>query len=126
LGATGERTDLNRGKLPSSYQVTLDGLPEGDGDTTLASRRTPTFGNRVSRRLPESQPTPGQHPGHDDIEFANVPSDAKRRSAWRIPTAVAPNPPAAAPRSTDMYRRLLVFLLPALPVVLAGCGKGKY
>jgi hypothetical protein len=26
LGATGERTDLNRGKLPSSYQVTLDGL----------------------------------------------------------------------------------------------------
>jgi hypothetical protein len=35
LGATGERTDLNRGKLPSSYQVTLDGLREGDGDTTL-------------------------------------------------------------------------------------------
>jgi hypothetical protein len=26
LGATGERTGLNRGKLPSSYQVTLDGL----------------------------------------------------------------------------------------------------
>jgi len=25
-GPTGERTDLNRGKLPSSYQVTLDGL----------------------------------------------------------------------------------------------------
>src|SRR5437762_8206342 len=61
LGATGERTDLNRGKLPSSYQVTLDGLREGDGDTTLASRQAPTFGNRVSRRLPESQPTTGQH-----------------------------------------------------------------
>jgi hypothetical protein len=26
MGATAERTDLNRGKLPSSYQVTLDGL----------------------------------------------------------------------------------------------------
>jgi len=25
-----------------------------------------------------------------------------------------------------MHRRLLVFLLPALPFVLAGCGKGKY
>jgi hypothetical protein len=60
-GATGERTDLNRGKLPSSYQVTLGGLREGDGDTTLVSRQAPTFGNRVSRRLPESQPTTGQH-----------------------------------------------------------------
>ena len=30
LGATGERTDLNRGKLPSSYQVTLDGQRRGD------------------------------------------------------------------------------------------------
>jgi hypothetical protein len=25
-----------------------------------------------------------------------------------------------------MYRRVLLVLLPVLPVVLAGCGKGKY
>ena len=35
---------------------------EGDGDTTLASRHQPTSGNRVSRRLPESQPRTRRHP----------------------------------------------------------------
>ncbi len=29
-------------------------------------------------------------------------------------------------RTTDMHRRLILLALPFLPVVLAGCGKGKY
>src|SRR5581483_6764708 len=61
-GATGERTGLNRGKLPSSYQVTLDGLGKGGGDTALESQPLrATIGNRVSRRPSESQPTTGRH-----------------------------------------------------------------
>src|SRR5579859_6842466 len=39
-GATGERTGLTQGNRPSSYQVTLDGLGKGGGDTTLASQPT--------------------------------------------------------------------------------------
>src|SRR5581483_7970997 len=54
LETTVERTDLNRGKLPSSYQVTLGGLREGGGDITLDSQlQGATFRNRVSRRQPE-------------------------------------------------------------------------
>jgi len=59
LGATGERTDLNRGKLPSSYQVTLDGLREGDGDTTLASRATSRHsGIESAAAFPSLSPQP--------------------------------------------------------------------
>jgi hypothetical protein len=46
LETTDERTDLNRGKPPSSYQATLDGLREGGGDTTLDSQlQKATFRN---------------------------------------------------------------------------------
>ena len=75
-GATGERTDLNRGKLPGSYQVTLDGL--GKAAATQRWQVSPpgaTFGNRVSRRQPESlrhDQTPP--PDQTDIEFGNVTS----------------------------------------------------
>jgi hypothetical protein len=69
-----ERTDLNQGKQPSSYQVTLDDLREGGGDTTLESQPTgATFRNRVSRRQPElSNPNQTTRP-QPDIEFRNVP-----------------------------------------------------
>jgi hypothetical protein len=59
LGATGERTDLNRGKLPSSYQVTLDGLRESDGDTTLESQTNEsTFGIESAAAFPSLSPQP--------------------------------------------------------------------
>ena len=61
LGATGERTGLNRGKLPSSYQVTLDGLGKATATQHWQVSPQATLRNRVSRRLPESQPTTGQH-----------------------------------------------------------------
>jgi RimJ/RimL family protein N-acetyltransferase len=61
LGATGERTGLNRGKLPSSYQVTLDGLGKATATQHWQVSHQATFRNRVSRRLPESQPTTGRH-----------------------------------------------------------------
>src|SRR5438067_1705321 len=62
LGATDERTGLSRGKLPSSYQVTLDGLGKATATQHWQVSPRATFRNRVSRRLPESQPTTGQHP----------------------------------------------------------------
>src|SRR5947207_6820314 len=89
MGPTGQRTDLNRGKLPSSYQVTRDGLREGDGDTTLASRQAPTFGNRVSRRLPESQPTTGQHPTTMTLSSGMSPGRPNAGDS-RLPQTTAP------------------------------------
>ena len=52
-GATGERTDLNRGQKPRSYQVTLDGLGKAAATQHWQVGKQPTFGNRVSRRQPE-------------------------------------------------------------------------
>src|SRR5581483_883527 len=72
LETTVERTDLNRGKLPSSYQVTLGGLREGGGDITLDSQlQGATFRNRVSRRQPELSNSNQTARAQDDIEFRN-------------------------------------------------------
>jgi hypothetical protein len=72
-------TDLNRGKLPSSYQVTLGGLREGGGDETLDSQlQKATFRNRVSHRQPElldpDQTTPAQ---------TDLSSGMKPEAQWR-------------------------------------------
>jgi hypothetical protein len=74
LETTDERTDLNRGKLPSSYQVTLDGLREGGGDITLDSQlQGATFRNRVSRRQPELSNPNQTARAQDDIESGMTP-----------------------------------------------------
>src|SRR5205085_12220716 len=73
LGATDERTDLNRGKLPSSYQVTLDGLGKATATQHWQVSPRATFRNRVSRRLPESQPTTGRHPSRMTLSSGMTP-----------------------------------------------------
>jgi hypothetical protein len=60
-----ERTDLNQGKQPSSYQVTLDDLREGGGDTTLESQ--PTGDVQESSQPP---PTRTLKPKPDDTPSA--------------------------------------------------------
>ena len=78
LGATGERTDLNRGSshAPIRSRSTVSG---SGGDTTLASQPFgATCGNRVSRRRPRvcgAHRTPP--PTEDDSEFRNVTSTAQ-------------------------------------------------
>src|SRR6185437_7823713 len=52
LGATGERTDLNRGLRPRSYQVTLDGLGRRRRHNAGKSDPQVDIRNRVSRRRP--------------------------------------------------------------------------
>jgi hypothetical protein len=60
LGATGERTDLNRGQWPRSYQVTLDGL----GRRRRHNAEGQTFGSTcgivsaVAPRVSSSNRTP--------------------------------------------------------------------
>ena len=49
-------------RKPRSYQVTLDGLGKATATQHWQVGETPTFGNRVSRRLPESQPHTRRHP----------------------------------------------------------------
>jgi len=79
LGATGERTDLNRGQRPRSYQVTLDGL--GRRRRHNAGRSDPQ-----GRHSESSQPSPTEslqvigrrHRGEDDIEFGNVTDELAR------------------------------------------------
>jgi hypothetical protein len=71
LGATGERTDLNRGQRPRSYQVTLDGL--GTAAATQRWKVSPraTFGieSAAAARVCASYRTPP--PAENDIEFGN-------------------------------------------------------
>ena len=73
MGATGERTGLTRGELPSSYQVTLGGLGKAAATQHWQVSPRATFGNRVSRRQPESLLHSRRHPPENDSEFGNVP-----------------------------------------------------
>jgi hypothetical protein len=83
LGATGERTGLNRGKLPSSYQVTLDGLGKATATQHWQVSHQATFRNRVSRRLPESQPTTGRHRPRMTLSSGMTPEIHVLQSAQR-------------------------------------------
>ena len=72
LGATGERTDLNRGQRPRSYQVTLDGLGR-------RRRHNAGWSDLTGRHSESSQPPPiesrtaigRRYRGENDIEFGN-------------------------------------------------------
>src|SRR6185437_15950433 len=57
-GATTERTDLNRGQRPRSYQVTLDGLGRRRRHNAGKSDPQVDIRNRVSRRRPSLCQTP--------------------------------------------------------------------
>ena len=54
LGATGERTDLNRGPEATLLSGHARRSRDGGGDTTLDSQPSGDIRNRVSRRRPES------------------------------------------------------------------------
>jgi hypothetical protein len=91
LGATGERTGLNRGKLPSSYQVTLDGIGKAAATKHWQVSPQATFRNRVSRRRPESQSPNGQHPPRMTLSSGMTPDESRdwlfvdgpRLGSWR-------------------------------------------
>ena len=72
LGATGERTDLNRGESHAPIR-SRSTVSDGGGDTTLGSQPSGDIRNRVSRRRPSLSTTTGRcHPPENDIEFRNV------------------------------------------------------
>ena len=72
MGATGERTDLNRGssQAPIRSRSTVSGRRRRHNAGKSALRAT--CGNGVSRRRPESLARTGRHhPTENDIEFGN-------------------------------------------------------
>jgi hypothetical protein len=73
LRATGERTDLNRGHRPRSYQVTLDGLGTAAATQRWTVSPRATFGieSAAAARVCASYRT--LPPDEDDIEFGNDP-----------------------------------------------------
>jgi hypothetical protein len=72
LGATGERTDLNRGRRPRSYQFTLDGLGRRRRHNAAKSDLTGRHSESNQPPPTESPPATGRrHSGDDDIEFRN-------------------------------------------------------
>ena len=87
LGATGERTDLNRGSshapIRSRSAVSGRRRRHNAGKSTYGA----TCGNRVSRRRPESASLTGRHhQAENDIEFGNVTGQgAPHRSPHRLP-----------------------------------------
>jgi hypothetical protein len=70
LGATGERTDLNRGEghAPIRSRSTVS---VGGGDTTLDGQPSGDIRNRVSRRRPSLRQLPDAATRENDIEFRN-------------------------------------------------------
>jgi hypothetical protein len=84
LGATGERTALNRGESHAPIR-SRSTVSVGGGDTTLGSQPSADIGN-VSQPPPaESATTTGRphHPDENDIEFGNVPRELGQRVGLR-------------------------------------------
>ena len=81
-------------QLPGSYQVTLDGLGKAAATQHWKVSPQATFGNRVSRRQPESLPTTGQHPPTMTVSSGMSPDawlGASRVEGGQIVTSTACN-----------------------------------
>src|SRR5206468_1536699 len=82
LGATGERTDLNRGESHAPIR-SRSTVSDGGGDTTLESQRQATFGKSSQPPPPESAPLTGRHHDvEDDIVCARFPAARLRAGMY--------------------------------------------